>query len=107
MAFHVHISDADRAYLDGLPLSPEAKNRTSEFVGNLGNGFLDEFRLDPDNRPDPDRPYFRIQHVFLDRWGDGRMHVIDFHIKDDGARFGVLLIVYIEHRTLPARPGRV
>ena len=98
MPFHLDIPDAERAYLDGLPLSPEAKGRIDRFVEQFIANVPDGFRLDPENRPKPDAPYFRVQYVFLDRWGDGRMHRIDFHVRDDKAEFGVLLIVFIDYR---------
>jgi hypothetical protein len=97
LPYQVDISDADRAYLDGLPLSPEARERIDRFVEQFIANVPDEFRLDPANRPDPGLPYFRVQHILLDVWGDHRVHTVDFHIRDDGAPFGVLLIVFIDH----------
>ncbi len=98
MSFHVHISDADQAYLAGLPLSPEAKERIDKFVEDFIANVSDEFRLDAENRPNLDKPYFRVQHLILDIWGDGRIHAIDFYIQDDNAKFGVLLIVFIDRQ---------
>ncbi len=97
MPYHLHISDTDRAYLDGLPLSWEAKKRIAESVEEFLVNVSDDFRLDPENRPHPDKPYFLVRHLILDQWGDGRMHTIDFHVRDDSAPFGVLLIVFIDH----------
>jgi hypothetical protein len=45
----------------------------------------------------PDSPYFLIQYLILDAWGDRRIHTIDFYVRDDKAEFGILLIVYIDH----------
>jgi hypothetical protein len=97
VAYQLDIPDTERAYLDGLPLSPEAKARINRFVEQFIAEVSDEFRLDPESRPNPDSPYFLVQHLILDRWGDGRIHTIDFHIRDDKASFGVLLIVFIDH----------
>jgi hypothetical protein len=97
LSFHLDIPDAERAYLDSLPLSPEANERVRRFVEQFIAHVPDEFRLDPENRPHPDAPYFLVQYLLLDRWGDGRLHTLDFHIRDDSAQFGVLLIVYIDH----------
>jgi hypothetical protein len=94
--FDIHIPDSERAYLDGLSLSPEAKERINlhleQFLANLS----DEFRHDPLNRPGPDPRYLLIRHIILDREGDGRFHTIDFYIDDSSAACGVLLIVYID-----------
>ena len=53
LAFHVHIADADRAYLEDLPLSLQAKERLNQFVEEFVANVTDEFRLDPNNRPGP------------------------------------------------------
>ena len=97
MPFHIHIPDAEQAYLDGLPLSPEAKERVNRFVEGVIANISDQFRLDPANRADPSKPYFRIRQVIVDIWGDGSEHSIDFHVRDDKVAFGVLLIVFIDH----------
>ncbi len=60
MPFHLHISDAERAYLDALPLSPEAKERINRLVEQTIANVSDEFRLDPANRPRPGSPYFLV-----------------------------------------------
>jgi hypothetical protein len=98
LSFHVDIPDAERAYLDSLPLSPEAHARINLFVEQVIANVSDEFRLDPANRPYPGSPYFLVRHLIWDRWGDRRTHTVDFHVRDDGATFGVLLIVFIDHR---------
>ena len=97
MSFLVHISDADRAYLDGLAVSPEAKERINSFVvENIAN-VSDQFRLDPENRPATGSPYFLMQYLIWDKWGDRKIHLIGFHIKDHAAASGVLLIVFVDH----------
>ena len=97
MSFHLDISDSHRAYLDGLPLSPEAKVRLNQFIeDNIANA-TDLFRLDSENRPWTDKPYFVIRFIILDIWGDHRVHTIEFYVRDDKAEYGVLLIVFIDH----------
>jgi hypothetical protein len=97
LPYQVDIPDSERALLDGLALSPEAKERLNQFVEQTVANIPDNFRLDPANRLNANSPYFLIRHLILDRWGDGRIHTLDFHIRDDGAKFGVLLIVFIDH----------
>src|SRR5260370_27551919 len=97
LPFHIDIRDIERAYLDSLPLSPQAKERLDRFVEEFIAEIPDEFRLNPDNRLGSDSPHFRIHHIILDRWGDGRVHAIDFFVRDDKAKFGALLIVFIDH----------
>ena len=97
MSFLVHISDADRAYLDSLPLSAEAKERVDKFIVDSIANVSDQFRLDPQNRLGPGAPYFHIQYLILDVWGDRKIHGIDFHVNDQAAASGVLLIVFVDH----------
>jgi hypothetical protein len=97
LPYQVDIPDAERAYLDGLPLSDEAKERINRFIEQVIADIPDAFRLSPENRLGPDSPYFLVRHLILDRWGDGQMHTLDFHVRDDTARFGVLLIVFVDH----------
>ena len=96
MPFDIHLPDGERAYLDGLSLSLEAKERIAllieQFIANLS----DEFRQDPLNRPGPDPRYLLVRHILWDREGDDRFHTVDFYINDDSAAYGVLLIVYID-----------
>jgi hypothetical protein len=97
--FLIHIPESERAYLDNLDkigLSSTAKERIKQFVLQIIANVSDEFRLDPDNRPDPDKACFRIRHVIWDIWGDNRVHTIDFHIQDHAAVFGVLVIAYAD-----------
>jgi hypothetical protein len=95
--FQLQISDAEQAYLDALPLSPEARKRLDQFIDQGIASVSDKFRLDPANRPNPSGPFFVAQLILLDLWGDGRLHLLDFHVRDDTAPFGVLSIVYIDH----------
>jgi hypothetical protein len=97
MPYLIDISAAERAYLDGLPLSTEAKRRVNRFVERDIANVPDDFRLAPENRPKTDSPYFLARLILRDRWGDGRIHTIDFHVRDDKAQFGVLLLVFIDH----------
>lgn len=97
MSFQVDIPDAEQAFLNALPLSAEAKARIERFVEEFIANVTEEFRLNPENRTAPDLPYFRVQYLLLDHWGDGHVHSIDFHVRDDKAQFGVLLIVFIDH----------
>jgi hypothetical protein len=96
LPFHIHISDAEQAYLDNLPLSAEAKRRINQFVDQFVTNVSDEFRLDPLNRSSPDSSSFLVQYILLDVWGDGRVHTIDLHVRDDQVQFGVLQIVFID-----------
>jgi hypothetical protein len=98
LPYQLDIPDTERAYLDSLLLSPEAKESINRFVEQSIADISDEFRLDPANRPKPQSPYFLIRYILLDLWGDRRLHAIDFSIRDDKAQFGVLLIVFIDHR---------
>jgi hypothetical protein len=93
----IDISDDERAYLDGLPLSPEAKERVRQFVERFIADIPDEFRVNTENRPVPDSPYFLVQYLIFDVWGDRRVHTIDFYVRDDKAEFGLLLIVFLDH----------
>jgi hypothetical protein len=97
--FHIHFrDDAEQAYYDGLPLSPRAKESLDRLIEQEIANVSDEFRLDPQNRPDPGKPCFLFQRMLLDVWGDRCFHTIDFYIRDEAAKYGVLVIAYIEHR---------
>lgn len=97
MAYHVHIEDRDQAYLDGLSLSDEAKGRLDDFIDYAIANVDDSFRNDPANRPFPNAPIFQLNFLFLDIWGDRRLHKITFHVSDEHAAVGVLLIVFVDH----------
>jgi hypothetical protein len=92
VSFNLDAPAHELTYWENLPLSPTAKQRIQEFIA----GIPDEFRLDPRNRLQAGSPYFKIEYVFLDSWGDRRPHRIDFHVRDDKAAFGVLFIAYME-----------
>ena len=79
MAYAIHILDRDQGYLDVLPLSPQAKEIVNRFIEQFIADVSDEFRRDPENRPYPDGPIFRVQDVLLDRRGDNRLHTVDFY----------------------------
>jgi hypothetical protein len=98
LAYQVHISDADRAYLDSLPLSDEAKERVEDFIDYAIANVTDAFRQDPANRTQPGAPYFQTQLLLFDKWGDGHYHAVNFVVDDRPAPFGVLLIVYVDHQ---------
>lgn len=93
MSYNVDIADGEKAYWDALPLSSEAKDRIKQFIADVS----EDFRRAPVNRPKADAPYFKIEYVIWDSWGDRRLHRLDFHIRDDKAQIGVLFIAYIEH----------
>jgi hypothetical protein len=97
VSFHLDFSDNHRAYLDGLPLSPEAKDRVDQFVEQHIANVSDQFRLDPENRPWTDKPYFVVRLILLDIWGDRGIHTIEIYVRDDKAKYGVLFIVFIDH----------
>jgi hypothetical protein len=96
LAYDIHLPEREQAYLNGLPLSPQGKEIVNRFIEQFIGNVSAEFRVDPANRPYPDAPIFRVHHILLDRWGDNRLHSVDFYIQDDKAAFGVLLIVFIE-----------
>jgi hypothetical protein len=97
LSYFGHISDADRAYLDNLPLSDEAKDAVEDFIGYAIADVDDSFRNDPTNRPEPGKPYFETRLLLLDKGGD-LVHTIHFVINDANAPSGVLLVVYVEHQ---------
>ena len=98
MAYHLDIAKKERAYLDNLPLSQAARTAIDNFIEAAIAQVSDEFRNDPANRPFPDRPYFRRSLVFMDvdAQGTRSFHTVRFTVNDDGARFGVLLIVWVD-----------
>ena len=98
LSYFVHLSSADRAYLDSLPLSDDAKESVEDFIDYAIAGVDDAFRNDPANRPYPGKPYFVIQLLLLDKTGDGRIHAVRFLVNDAGASSGVLVVVYVDHQ---------
>jgi hypothetical protein len=97
LAYFVHIEDSDQAYLDGLPLSDEAKGRLDDFIDYAIANVDDSFRNDPDNRPYPNSPIFRREFLILDISGDRRYHKITFYVSDEHAAVGILLIEFVDH----------
>lgn len=97
MAYYIHIEDRDQAYLDGLSLSDEAKGRLDDFIDYAIANVADAVRSDPANRPFSNSPIFQLDFLILDSWGDGRLHKIAFHVSDEHAAAGVLLIVFVDH----------
>ncbi len=97
MAYFVHIEDRDQSYLDGVPLSDEAKRRLDDFVDYGIANAADSFRNDPANRPFPNDAIFRLDFLILDRWGDNRLHKLTFFVNDDRAAVGVLLVVFVDY----------
>ena len=98
MAYFVHITDADRAYLAGLPLSDTAKERLEDFIDYAIAQVPDAFRNDPANRTQPNPGYFHRDLLLLDVWGDRQYHRIDFVVDDKPAPFGILVVVYVDHQ---------
>ena len=93
MPYQVHLSDADRAYLAGLPLSAAGKKKVEDFIDD-GIAQIDEAaRNDPSNRLGPNLPYFQRQFLL---WDGGRCHALRFVVNDSNVSYGVLLIVYVD-----------
>jgi hypothetical protein len=97
LAYHIHIEDRDQAYLDGLALSEEAKKRVDDCIDYAIANVSDSFRNDPANRPFLNFAVFKLDFILLDFWGDGRVHKLTFHVSDEHAAAGVLLIVFVDH----------
>jgi hypothetical protein len=97
LAYLVHVEDRDQAYLDSLSLSVEAKRRLNDFIDYAIANVEDTVRNDPANRPFPNAPIFQLDFLILDSWGDKRFHKITFHVNDERAAVGVLLIVFVDH----------
>jgi hypothetical protein len=97
VAYHIYISDANEAYLEKLPLSTVAKERVSRFIQGTIANVTDEIRFNLENRPDPTKPCFKMSLFLLDFWGDRHAHTLEFHIRDETAQFGVLVLAYVDH----------
>jgi len=95
LAYHVHIRESEQAYLDSLPISNQAKQSVEHFIKYGIANVEDAFRNDPANRRSPG-PYFHMDLILWDRWGDGIIRRIDFIVSDEHISVGVLSIVYIE-----------
>ena len=98
MPYFVHISDVDKTYLTGLPLSDRAKESVEDFIEYAIAQVPDAFRNDPANRLQPNTRYFHRDLLLLDVWGDRQYHRIDFVVNDEHASFGVLIVVYVDHQ---------
>jgi hypothetical protein len=96
LPYWVHISDHDKAYLAGLPLSATAKERVDDFIEYAIANVDDAFRHDPANRTQPDPRYFQRHLLLFDQWGDRSIHKLDFYVNDERAPQGVLIIVYVD-----------
>jgi hypothetical protein len=97
LAFDIQITDTDQAYLDGLPLSPQAQRSVQDFLQHELANIKDEWRADPSRRPYPGTSLFVLDFCLLDYWGDERWHQIQFVVDDSRAEMGVLAIVYVDH----------
>jgi hypothetical protein len=93
LSYHVHTTDANRDYLDNLPLSDDAKGRVRDFVRYGIADVTDAVRNDPANRPYPGDPFFERRLLLLDLAGDGLVHGLRFVVSDEHAAVGVLVIV--------------
>jgi hypothetical protein len=98
VAYDLQLSDYWQNYLENLPVSDNAKDKLSDFLEYGIASVSDSFRNDPDNRPWPDKPYFRRTFFILDTDTSGSLvnHLIDFVVQDDTAPYGVLVIVWID-----------
>jgi hypothetical protein len=97
LAYVLHISERDRRYLASLPLSDHAKVRLEDFIDYAIRNVDDAFRNDPKNRPQANGPFFQRDFLLLDKDGDGHYHHFLFVVNDQHARFGVLILVYVDH----------
>ncbi len=103
MSYHLHITDEDRAYLDGLPLSPRLLASLERFIEQSIRNVTDEDRARLRWGSSP--PCFKTSWLAVDFFGDRRAHVLDFYVNDTGAAFGVLVLVFVEHQAGPDRPS--
>jgi hypothetical protein len=97
LAFALHLAGANQAYLDNLPLSPNAKARLRDFMQYGLADVKDDFRTDPANRPYPNKPLFVRDFFIIDGWGDDHWHRIEFTIDDSQISQGKLIVVFIDH----------
>jgi hypothetical protein len=98
VAYDIFVSEKDEAYLENLPLSARAKEKVKRFITGPIANISDEGRFNSENRPDASKPCFKMSLFLLDFWGDRHAHTLEFHIRDDTAQFGVLVLAYVEHR---------
>jgi hypothetical protein len=97
LAYQLHLTDADKTYLEKLPLSPRARARLQDFVEYGLVNVTDNFRKDPENRPYADQPFFIRDFWIVDAWGDDRWHRVAFTVDDSHATAGKLAVVFVEH----------
>ncbi|HWG47077.1 MAG TPA: hypothetical protein VN688_30210 [Gemmataceae bacterium] len=100
MAYSVHISDRERAYLESLPLSAEAKQNVEDFIVYAIARVDDAFRNDPANRPKSDAPYFQVEFFLLDALDGYRYHKLTFVVNDEHAAVSVLSLAFVDHQAL-------
>jgi hypothetical protein len=98
LPFAVHLTDADKAYLDNLPLSARAKAHLTDFIDYALAKVDAAFRTDPDNRMGPNQSFFKRAFLLVDAWGDDRWHRIEFVVDDAHAGEGKLVVVFIDHQ---------
>jgi hypothetical protein len=107
LAYFVNVEDRDQVYLDGLPLSAEAKARLDDFIDYAIAKVEDSFRNDPANRPHPNSHFFRLEFLIRDVWGDGLYHKVTFVVSNDmlpPAFSSSSLWITNRHRRSPSRP---
>src|SRR5437868_544503 len=83
VAYLIHLSDADRDYLQHVPMSETAKGKVTDFIAYGIANVDDAFRKDPANRPWPDAPYFQRDLLLLDVDGDQLLHRVNFIVRDE------------------------
>jgi hypothetical protein len=96
----LQIPDPVQAYLDGLSLSDTGKGKVEDFLDYAIVQVDDAFRCDPDNRPWPNDPYFQRELLLLDVDVSGKKtwHKMMFVVNDAAAPYGVLVLVYVDHK---------
>jgi hypothetical protein len=94
LRYFVMIVPKHEQYIEGLPISNQAKLLISKFITAAIGGVSDEFR--EAHRPKAGKPYFQTRLDFRDWWGDNLDHVVDFVVKDDRAEVGVLELVWVD-----------
>jgi hypothetical protein len=93
LRYLVAVMPRDEQYIEGLPISEQAKLLITRFIavriGMVSDAFREAQRI-------AGTPYFRMKLVFRDWWGDNLDHVVDFVVKDDRAVVGVLELVWVD-----------
>ena len=100
MSYHLQISERDRTYLDGLPLSNAAREKIDDFIEYAIEQVDDGLRTNPENRPKANTPFFERVLLLMDEdvAGNRSFHTLRFVINDAKAAFGVLILAYVEHQ---------